>query len=123
MVKKIALVDDENDIREILRHAIELLTDWKVIEAPDGVTALRLIEQERPDAILLDVMMPQMDGREVFRRLRENPETSSIPTIFLTASLQRADVRILEGLGPVAVLAKPFDPLEIVKQIRKLLGW
>lgn len=123
MAKKIVIVDDETDIREILRHAIELLKDWQVIEAPDGITALEVIGRERPDAILLDVMMPHMDGREVFRRLRENPATSSIPTIFLTASLQRADVRVLEGLGPLAVLAKPFDPLEIVRKITELLGW
>ena len=123
MAKKIVIVDDETDIREILRHAIELLKDWQVIEAPDGIAALEVIVRERPDAILLDVMMPHMDGREVFRRLRENPATSSIPTIFLTASLQRADVRVLEGLGPLAVLAKPFDPLEIVRKITELLGW
>jgi two-component system, OmpR family, alkaline phosphatase synthesis response regulator PhoP len=123
MPKKIVIVDDENDIREILRHAIELIKDWTVLEAKDGASGLELIGREKPDAILLDVMMPNMDGREVFRRLRENPATTDIPTIFITASLQRAEVRALEELGPIAVLAKPFDPLEIVRKISDLLGW
>jgi CheY-like chemotaxis protein len=122
MPKRIVIVDDEADIREIVRHAIELTTDWIVTEAKDGITALASIQNDPPDAILLDVMMPLMDGKEVFRKLRENSATRSIPTIFLTASLQRSDVRNLEELGPVAVLAKPFDPLELVRSISRLLG-
>ena len=123
MPRKIAIVDDEKDIREILRHAIELTTKWEIIEASDGIQGLELIRRKIPDAILLDVMMPRMDGREVFRQLREDSAVSSIPVIFLTASLQKRDVRALQELGPVAILEKPFDPIGIVTTISELLVW
>ena len=123
MRKKIVIVDDENDIREILRNAVELMTDWLVFEAPNGLSGLQLISAEKPDVVLLDVMMPAMDGREVIRQLRDNAETENIPVIFLTASLQKSDVRELEELGPLAVLAKPFDPLELIRKISELLHW
>jgi CheY-like chemotaxis protein len=123
MRKKIVIVDDENDIREILRNSIELTKDWIVYESADGLEALEVIRREMPDAIVLDVMMPSIDGREVFRSLREDPVTTKIPVVFLTASLQRHEVRALEALGPVAVLAKPFDPLTIASEISSLLGW
>jgi CheY-like chemotaxis protein len=123
MRKKIVIVDDEDDIREILRHSLELTKDWIVMEASEGKRALELIRRESPDAIVLDVMMPSIDGREVFRQLREDPATATIPVVFLTASLQRHEVRALEALGPAAVFAKPFDPLAIADQISDLLGW
>ena len=116
-------MDDEKDIREILRHAIELTTKWTVVEASDGILGLELVRRELPDAVILDVMMPRMDGREVFRQLRHDPSIKSIPVIFLTASLQKQDVRALQELGPVAILEKPFDPIEIVSDISRLLGW
>jgi len=123
MSRKLALVDDEKDIREILRHAIELTRKWTVVEASDGAQGLDLIRRELPDAILLDVMMPRMDGREVFRSILKDPLISSIPVIFLTASLQKHDIRALQELGPVAILEKPFDPIGIVSEISRLLGW
>lgn len=122
-MRKIVIVDDENDIREILRNSIELTKDWTVLEASDGLKAIELIRREMPDAIVLDVMMPSIDGREVFRRLRQDVATKSIPVVFLTASLQRHEVRALEALGPEAVLAKPFDPLTIANEISEILGW
>jgi len=123
MRKKVVIVDDENDIREILRNALELTKDWIVLEAANGEAGLELVRQEMPDVVLLDVMMPRMDGREVFRVLRQDVKTSEIPVIFITASLQKQDVRALEAMGPLAVLAKPFDPLEIADKISELLGW
>lgn len=123
MSRKIVIVDDENDIREILRHAFELTTDWTVMEATDGEKGLEVIRREHPDAVILDVMMPRVDGREMFRTLRADESIRAIPVIFLTASLQKQDVRDLQALGPVAILAKPFDPIEIVKTISSLLGW
>lgn len=123
MPKRIVIVEDEKDIRAILRHAIELIKGWSVLEAADGAAGLELIQRELPDAILLDVMMPKIDGRELFRRLRQNESTQSIPVIFITASLQRHEIQTLEELSPVAILAKPFDPIAIVRTISDLLGW
>jgi CheY-like chemotaxis protein len=123
MPRRIVIVEDEKDIRAILRHAIELIKGWSVLEAADGAAGLELIQRELPDAILLDVMMPKIDGRELFRRLRQNESTQSIPVIFITASLQRHEIQSLEELCPVAILAKPFDPIAIVRTISDLLGW
>jgi CheY-like chemotaxis protein len=123
MPKRIVIVEDEKDIRAILRHAIELIKGWSVMEAADGAAGLDLIRRELPDAILLDVMMPKVDGRELFRRLRQDETTQSIPVIFITASLQRQDIESLEELSPVAILAKPFDPIAIVRTISELLAW
>jgi CheY-like chemotaxis protein len=123
MAKRIIIVDDEKDIRAILRHAIEATRDWIVLEAENGAHGLELIRSEIPDAVLLDVMMPKMDGREVFRSLLQSEDTASIPIIFITASLQKRDIIALQALGPIAILPKPFDPIEIVNTISKLLKW
>ena len=93
------------------------------MEAENGAVGLELIRREIPDAVLLDVMMPKVDGREVFRILRQHEATGSIPVIFITASLQKRDLILLEALGPIAILPKPFDPIGIVNDISKLLKW
>ncbi len=123
MRKKLVLVDDEQDIREILRQSLELKKDWEVLEASDGEKGLALIRNEHPDAVLLDVMMPHKSGRDVFQSLRSDPMTSEIPVIFLTASIQRQEIRELESLGPKAVLRKPFDPLTIADEVAQILDW
>lgn len=123
MNKRIVIVEDEKDIRAILRHAIEVIKGWTVFEAPDGAAGLEIIRRELPDAVLLDVMMPNIDGREVYRRLREDDATNSIPVIFVTASLQRHELNSLMELSPVAIIAKPFDPVAIVRTISQLLAW
>ena len=123
MPRRFVIVEDEKDIRAILRHAIELIKGWSVLEAADGAAGLELIRHELPDAILLDVMMPLVDGRELFRRLCQDGATRSIPVIFITASLQRHEIQSLEELCPVAILAKPFDPIAIVRTISELLSW
>ena len=123
MPRRIVIVEDEKDIRAILRHAIELLKGWSVMEAADGAAGLDLIRREHPDAVLLDLMMPKIDGRELFRQLRQDESTKSIPVIFVTASLQRHEIQSIEELCPVAILSKPFDPVAIVRTISGLLGW
>ncbi len=123
MAHRILIIDDEDDIREILRHCIELSRDWTVVDISDPLLAVETATSERPDAILLDVMMPRMDGREVLSHLRQSAATFAIPVIFITASLQREDIRALEDLQPRGVLAKPFDPVKIVDEISELLGW
>jgi len=123
MSRRILIVDDEDDIREVAQMSLEMVAGWEVIPARSGDEGVRLAAEHRPDAILLDVMMPGMDGPATAERLRDRPETAEIPVILLTAKVQPADRRRLEALGVAGVLAKPFDPMELAGQISGLLGW
>ncbi len=117
------MIDDEDDIREVAQLALEAVAGWEVFGASSGAEGLRLAAERMPDAILLDVMMPDMDGPTTFRRLRDDPATASIPVILLTAKVQAADRRRFDGLGVEGVLSKPFDPMDLPRQISETLGW
>ncbi|HET7460695.1 MAG TPA: response regulator [Longimicrobium sp.] len=123
MSRRILIVDDEDDIREVAQMSLEMVAGWEVIPARNGEEGLRLAAEHRPDAILLDVMMPGMDGPATAQRLREDPGTAGIPVILLTAKVQPADRRRFEGLEVAGVLAKPFDPMELANQVSSALGW
>ena len=123
MSRRILIVDDEDDIREVAQMSLEMVAGWEVVPARSGDEGVRLAAEHRPDAILLDVMMPGMDGPATAERLRDRPETAAIPVILLTAKVQPADRRRLEALGVAGVLAKPFDPMELANQVSALLGW
>lgn len=118
---RILYVDDEPDIREIAEMALSLEPTFDVRTASGGAEALALVAQWLPDAILLDVMMPHMDGPTVLAKLRENAETAMIPVIFVTARAQRAEIQNFATLDAVGVIAKPFDPVTIAAQVRSLL--
>jgi CheY-like chemotaxis protein len=122
-LKRILVVDDEDDIREVAQLSLEMVGGWQVLAAGSGPEALQRAEQERPDAILLDVMMPGMDGPTTFQSLQANPATAGIPVILLTAKVQQADRRRFDGLGVAGVLSKPFDPMELAAQVASTLGW
>lgn len=121
--KRILVVDDEEDIREVARASLEIVGGWDVLTAASGTDGLAKAERERPDAILLDVMMPDMDGPTTYLRLRGSPATKEIPVIFLTAKVQSADRRQLSSLGATAMIAKPFDPLDLPAEVARLLAW
>jgi CheY-like chemotaxis protein len=118
----ILLVDDEDDIREVVALSLEAVGGWRVRSASDGSSALAMAKAERPDAILLDVMMPDVDGPTTFRRLQEDPQTRDIPVILLTAKAQGADRRRFEALGVAGTLTKPFDPMTLTDQIAAILA-
>ncbi len=123
MRRRVLVVDDEPDIREIARLALERLAGWTVLTASSGADALAVAEQQKPEIILLDVMMPGMDGPETARRLTANAATSGIPILMLTAKAMSAETAQLAA-GPVAgVLIKPFDPTRLASDIERLLGW
>lgn len=103
--------------------SLEAVAGWETVSAPSGRDGIRLAREHQPDAILLDVMMPDLDGPSTFRLLREDPATRLIPVVFLTAKAQAVEQRVLRDLGANGVIAKPFDPLELAKQISGLLGW
>jgi DNA-binding response OmpR family regulator len=117
---KVLVIDDEAPIRLLCRVNLEA-EDMEVIEAEDGQQGLKLARAEQPDVVLLDVMMPGMDGWEVLQRLLEDDATSDIPIVFLTARAELRDrARGLE-LGGVAYVTKPFNPVELAPLVRDLL--
>ena len=119
---KILLIDDEDDIRRIARLGLARVGGMDVVDAASGLEGVRKAEQERPDAILLDVMMPGLDGPSTLAALRANPATARIPVLFLTAKAMSAEVQRLKELGVAGVLIKPFDPMTLASQVRALLG-
>lgn len=123
MSHSILIVDDEDDIREVAALSLETIAGWKVIVASSGAQGLAYAIKHQPDAIVLDVMMPGMDGPATFRELQKNPATAQIPVLLLTAKVQSSDQRRFADLGVAAVLFKPFDPLTLADQISDALGW
>jgi CheY-like chemotaxis protein len=123
MSHRILIIDDEDDIREVAALSLETVAGWQVYMANSGAQGLARAIEHRPDAILLDVMMPGMDGPTTFRELRKNPITARIPVLLLTAKVQSSDQRRFADLGVEAILFKPFDPLTLANQISTVLGW
>src|SRR5580698_6888274 len=113
MTHRILVIDDEDDIREVAALSLETVAGWQVYMANSGTQGLARAIDLQPDAILLDVMMPGMDGPTTFRELRKNPATSRIPVLLLTAKVQSSDQRRFADLGVEAILLKPFDPMTL----------
>jgi CheY-like chemotaxis protein len=121
--KRILVVDNEEYIREVAQICLETVAGWHVLTASSGQEGLASAETEQPDAILLDVMMPDMDGVTTFQRLQENSATRHIPVILLTAKVQASDRRRYDNLGITGLIPKPFDPLQLAHQVATALGW
>jgi CheY-like chemotaxis protein len=121
--RRILIIDDEDDIREVAKLSLESVAGWDVAVANCGAQGLARAAELLPDAILLDVMMPGMDGPTTFKQLRSNPATARIPVLLLTAKVQGTDQRRFADLGVEAILFKPFDPLTLSNQIAGALGW
>jgi CheY-like chemotaxis protein len=122
MPTRILYVDDEADLREVAVMSLELDPDFEVRECGSGEAALAVAREWQPGLILLDVMMPGMDGPATRRALANQPETAAIPVVFITARTQAQDVEGLMALGARAVIAKPFDPMALAGQVRGLLS-
>jgi CheY-like chemotaxis protein len=121
MSRKVLIIDDEDDIREVETLTLETMGDFHVISAANGLDGLARAAAEQPDLILLDVMMPGLDGTATYERLKQSPATRSIPIIFMTAKVQAAERQKLAELGPLGIIAKPFDPMTLVDQLLALL--
>ena len=117
MSHRILIIDDEDDIREVAALSLETVAGWQVYVANSGAQGLARAAEHQPDAILLDVMMPGMDGPTTFRELRKNPATARIPVLLLTAKVQSSDQRRFADLGVEGILFKPSN------QISDALGW
>lgn len=121
--KRILVIDNEQYIQEVAQICLRTVAGWQVTCAGSGIEGLRKAEAEQPDAILLDVMMPNMDGPTTFQKLQANPATQHIPVILLTAKMQVSDRRRYADMGMTAAIAKPFNPLELASQVAEALGW
>lgn len=118
---RILIIDDEDDIRCIARLSLAGVGGMEVSEASSGADGVLKAAAERPDAVLLDMMMPVMDGPATLRALREDPRTAGIPVVFLTAKAFSEEVARLKQLGARGVLTKPFDPLRLPSLLSDLL--
>jgi DNA-binding response OmpR family regulator len=118
--QRILVVDDESAIRLLCRVNLDS-AGFETIEAGDGETAVALARSERPDLILLDVMLPGRNGWEVARKLAEMPETRSIPIVFLTARVAEPDEVQAHAVGGIGYITKPFDPAELVQTVAATL--
>ncbi|BAZ19835.1 two-component response regulator [Kalymmatonema gypsitolerans NIES-4073] len=121
MPKRILLIDDEERLSEVVQTCLEIMAGWEVLTARTAKEGLFKAQEEHPDAILLDVMMPEMDGITLFRHLQENRATQSIPVILLTAKMQPVDQAQFAQLSVAGVIAKPFDALTLADEVTKLL--
>lgn len=122
MPRTLLVIDDDRDIRLVAKTSLELVGGFHVIVADSGRRGLTFANKARPDAILLDLMMPDLDGRTTLDQLKRMPETASIPVIMLTANVQAHKLELM-GQGAAGVLVKPFDPMQLPNQVCEILGW
>ena len=121
--RRILIVDDEDDIREVAQVSLELVGQYEVLTAASGREGLLRARDQRPDAILLDVMMPDLDGPATLAELQADPATRDIPVLFLTAKAQAVERTRLAQLGAAGILTKPFDPLTLPQEVASALRW
>jgi CheY-like chemotaxis protein len=119
---RILLIDDEDDVRLTAKLTLEEIGGFEVEEASSGPEGLRLALTRPPDLVLLDVMMPGMDGPTTLEALRRQPGLARIPIVFLTAKAMASETRRLVELGATDVITKPFEPAELPARVRAVLG-
>lgn len=123
MSKRILIIDDDLGIRRITQISLKAIAGWETLTAASGSEGLAIAQVEQPDAILLDVMMPEMDGIKTFQCLQAIPLTQAIPVILLTAKAQFFEQQQLAQLAIAGIITKPFKSSDLVKQMRSILNW
>jgi CheY-like chemotaxis protein len=123
VTRRILVVDDDDVTREAAARCLHTVAGWHVFEAYCGAQAIETATRDQPDAILLDVMMPAMDGPAMLNKLRTARATSHIPIVLLTSKVQAVHDGSLAHLPVAAILLKPFDPLRLASQVAEALGW
>ena len=121
-LQRILYVEDETDIQMVAEIALNEVGGFTVKTCSSGEEALREAEAFAPDLLLLDVMMPGMDGPSTLAALRRLPSLAETPAIFMTAKVQPSEVDHLKSIGALAVIAKPFDPMALAEQVRSVYG-
>ncbi|HEY9725006.1 MAG TPA: response regulator [Chroococcales cyanobacterium] len=121
--KRILIIEDEANLRIVVQTCLETLAGWDVVSVASGEEGLLVAERERPDAILLDAMIPGMDGVTFLQKLLANPQLQAIPVVFLTAKVELTQPERFLKLGARGAIAKPFNPLTLHNQVKTALGW
>ncbi|PSB23932.1 response regulator [Stenomitos frigidus] len=121
--KRVLIIDDEETIQTVVQFGIRMTAGWDVLSASSGAQGIQTAQAEAPDVILLDVMMPDMDGIATLKALQSHPGTEQIPVIFLTAKAQTSEKYQFNRLGVSGVITKPFNSLDLPEQIAKILDW
>ena len=121
--RTVLLIDDEPDIREVVELSLGSVAGWEVLTASSGADGVALASAQRPDVILLDVMMPGLDGPATLDVLRGRDETRAIPVLFMTAKAQAGELTRYASLGVAGVIPKPFDPMTLSDRVAAVLGW
>lgn len=119
-LRRIVCVDDERDILEVAKMCLEVVGGFEVTCCESGQAALEVLASQTPDMVLLDVMMPQMNGPETLAELRKLPHLAKVPVAFMTARVQAAEVKSYLKLGATGVIPKPFDPMQLSGEVRKI---
>jgi CheY-like chemotaxis protein len=121
--RRVLVVDDDELILEVAEMSLSMVGGWEVTTATGGLEALECCARELPDAVVMDVMMPGMDGSTAAVLISQDPAISHIPVVLLTAKAQAAEDAQKSQLPVVGVLAKPFDPMTLPAQLSSMLGW
>ncbi len=120
LIRKVLLVDDDAAIRKVAEITLRKIGKWEVLVAESGAMALTLLNEFRPDVILMDMMMPGMDGLTTFNTIRQNPMLAGIPVIFMTAKVHKHEVEGYFEEGATGVISKPFDPMSLPQEIQAI---
>ena len=121
-IAKVLLVDDDPNVRKLAKMSLERVGHWQVAVAESGAEAMAIVVAEKPDVILLDMMMPGMDGTMILSQLKQLNEIADVPVIFLTAKVQMHEIEEYLSSGAAGVITKPFDPLLLPKQIAEIVS-
>lgn len=121
--KTILLIDDEEYICQVVQTCLEMFGNWQTKIARSGEEGLSSIAAVRPDAIVLDMLMPNMDGFAVLKKLQADPQLADIPVVLLTARVDLTEPQKISQLGVQGAIAKPFHPTKLVAEITHILGW
>ena len=121
--KQILIVDDQEHLRELIQLCLEDLAGWNTLVAESGQECLQILQTERPNAILLDISMPGMDGFAVYEILQSDPITRSIPVILLTARVMSSDMAEFAKMDVAGVIRKPFEVTTLPGKVAEMLGW
>ncbi|MEX0271382.1 response regulator [Leptolyngbyaceae cyanobacterium UHCC 1019] len=121
--RRVLVIDDEDAVREVVQGCFEEVAGWQVLSASSGQEGLEKALTEKPDAIVLDMMMPEMSGIMFLRALSDNPTIRAIPVVLLSARTDLIDPDAFPMMGVRGAIAKPFDPFVMVRQVAEFLRW
>lgn len=120
-IEQVLLIEDDPSIRKIAEISLSKVGNWRVTSAESGLQALEVVSHEKPDVILLDVMMPDMDGLTTLKHLRERDSLAGTPIIFMTAKIDKDEADSYHNIGVAGVISKPFDPITLPSEIMRIL--